>query len=100
MEDWQQVEDSPEFERLTTARRRLVTPLLAVWVVWFGGYLLLTAYAHGFMGESIYRGFTVGYLLALSQIAMAWILAWIYIRKATSTIEPLRKQATGEQGEQ
>jgi hypothetical protein len=32
------------------------------------------------MGESIYRGFTVGYLVALSLIAMTWLLAWLYIR--------------------
>jgi uncharacterized membrane protein (DUF485 family) len=95
--DWQAVEQSAEFEELTTARRRLVVPLLAVFTVWFGGYLLLTAYAHHFMGESIYRGFTVGYLLALSQIAMAWLLAWIYIRAATSRLEPLRDQAVGDQ---
>jgi uncharacterized membrane protein (DUF485 family) len=94
--DWQAVEESPEFERLTTARKRLITPLLAAWVVWFGGYLILTAYAHGFMGRSIYRGFTVGYLLAISQIAMAWVLAWIYIRRATTVIEPLRERAAEE----
>ena len=29
------------------------------------------------MGESIYRGFTV---VALSLIAMTWLLAWLYIR--------------------
>jgi uncharacterized membrane protein (DUF485 family) len=97
--DWEVVEGSAEFGELTSARRRLVVPLLAVFVVWFGGYLLLTAYAHGFMGESIYRGFTVGYLLALSQIAMAWILAWIYIRAATSRIEPLREKAVDAHGE-
>lgn len=91
--DWEAVEGSAEFGELASARRRLVVPLLAVFVVWFGGYLLLTAYAHSFMGESIYRGFTVGYLLALSQIAMAWILAWIYIRAASGRIEPLRERA-------
>jgi uncharacterized membrane protein (DUF485 family) len=32
------------------------------------------------MGESIYRGFRVGYLVALSLIAMTWLLAWLYIR--------------------
>jgi uncharacterized membrane protein (DUF485 family) len=93
--DWQGIEESPEFEALTTARRRVVVPLLALFVVWFGGYLILTAYAHHFMGESIYRGFTVGYLLALSQIAMAWLIAFIYLRAATRTIEPLGDRAAG-----
>jgi uncharacterized membrane protein (DUF485 family) len=92
--DWQAVEGSREFEQLTAARRRVVVPLLAVFVVWFGGYLILTAYAHHFMGESIYRGFTVGYLLALSQIVMAWVLAWIYMRASTRQLEPRRERAT------
>jgi uncharacterized membrane protein (DUF485 family) len=94
--DWEAVEETPEFGELSAARRRVVVPLLAVFVVWFGGYLVLTAYAHDFMGESIYRGFTVGYLLALSQIAMAWLLAWIYIRAATNRLEPLRERAVPE----
>jgi uncharacterized membrane protein (DUF485 family) len=93
--DWDGIEQSEEFAELTAARRRVVVPLLGAWVVWFGGYLVLTAYAHGFMGESIYRGFTVGYLLALSQIAMAWLLAFIYIRAANRTIEPLADEAAG-----
>jgi uncharacterized membrane protein (DUF485 family) len=98
--DWQAVERSREFEDLTAARRRIVLPLLAVFVVWFGGYLILTAYAHHFMGESIYRGFTVGYLLALSQIAMAWLLAWIYIRATARQLEPLRERAAGLAGDE
>jgi uncharacterized membrane protein (DUF485 family) len=92
-QDWQGVEESPVFERLTTARRSLIAPLLAVWVVWFGGYLILTAYASDFMGETIYPGFTVGYLLAISQIAVAWLLAWISIRHPTTVIQPLRERA-------
>jgi uncharacterized membrane protein (DUF485 family) len=68
-----------------------------VFAVWYGTFLVLAAYARDFMGESIYRGFTVGYLLALSQIAMAWVLAWIYIRAATSRIEPLRERAVGDE---
>jgi uncharacterized membrane protein (DUF485 family) len=91
--DWEAVEGTREFGELSAARRRVVAPLLAVFVVWFGGYLLLTAYAHDFMGESIYRGITVGYLLAVSQIAMAWLLASIYIRAATNRLEPLRERA-------
>ena len=98
--DWEAIERSDRFHELTTSRRRLVVPLFAVFVVWFGGYLLLTAYAHDFMGKSIYSGFTVGYLLAISQIAMAWLLAWIYIRGATRTLEPLRERRRVDPEEQ
>src|SRR3954471_17054884 len=87
--DWDAIERSPDFQELSGRRRKLVTPLLAVFVVWYGGFLILTAYAHSFMGGSIYRGFPVGYLLALSLIPMTWAIAWIYIRGANRDLQPL-----------
>ena len=97
--DWRAVEESPELEQLTESRRRVVIPLLAVFVVWYGGFLILTAYAHSFMGKSIYRGFTVGYALALSLIVMTWLLAWLYIRAANTRLEPLRDLAMPREDE-
>jgi uncharacterized membrane protein (DUF485 family) len=98
--DWEAIESSPDFRELSARRRRLVTPLLTVFVVWFGGFLVLTAYARGFMGESIYRGLTVGYVLAVSLIPMTWAIAWTYIRAANAQLEPLseRTRADDEAG--
>jgi uncharacterized membrane protein (DUF485 family) len=45
------------------------------------------------MGESIYEGFTVGYLLALSQFVMVWTLSWLYLRKAEREFDPLARKA-------
>jgi uncharacterized membrane protein (DUF485 family) len=90
-QNWEAIESSPEFQELSARRRKLVTPLLAVFVVWYGGFLILTAYAHSFMGESIYRGITVGYVFAVSLIPMTWAIAWIYIRRANE-LEPLREE--------
>jgi uncharacterized membrane protein (DUF485 family) len=97
--DWQAIESSPEFRELTARRRRIVAPLLAVFVVWFGGFLILTGYARGFMGESVYRGLTVGYLFAISLIPMTWAIAWIYIRAANAQLEPLAERARDQAGE-
>jgi uncharacterized membrane protein (DUF485 family) len=60
------VQDSAEFAELAARRRRLTVALMAVFVVWYGAFLVLAACARHFMGKSIYRGFTVGYLVALS----------------------------------
>jgi uncharacterized membrane protein (DUF485 family) len=89
------VRDSAEFAELAARRRRLTIALMAVFVVWYGAFLVLAAYARHFMGESIYRGFTVGYLLALSLIAMTWLLAWVYIRVSNKELEPLAQRAAG-----
>jgi uncharacterized membrane protein (DUF485 family) len=97
--DWAAIEGSPDFQELSARRRRLVTPLLAVFVLWFGGFLVLAAYARDFMGESIYRGLTVGYVLALSLIPMTWAIAWIYIRAANERLEPLAERTRAEAGD-
>jgi uncharacterized membrane protein (DUF485 family) len=86
--DWDRVEGSEEFHELTATRRRIVAPLLGLFVVWFGGFLVLSAYARGFMAETIYRGFTVAYATALSLVLMTWLIAFIYIRTARSSVDP------------
>jgi uncharacterized membrane protein (DUF485 family) len=86
--DWEQVERSEQFQDLAATRRRVVLPLLIVFVVWYGGFLVLTAYARDFMAETIYRGFTVAYAAAFSLIVMTWLVAFIYIRATRSSVDP------------
>ena len=45
------------------------------------------------MGESVYEGLTVGYVLALSQFVMVWGLGWLYLRKADRVFDPLAERA-------
>jgi len=98
--DWTALEDAPEFQELVAARRRVVVSALVVFAVWFGGFLVLAAFARGFLGHTIYRGFTVAYALALSLILMTWLIAGIYIRFADRLLEPLaaRSRADGDPG--
>src|SRR5919199_6971437 len=80
--DWERAERSPEFRELVAAKRRFVVPATVFFLAWYLGFILLAGYAEDFMGESVYEGFTVGYLLALSQFVMVWGLGWWYLRKA------------------
>ena len=91
--DWQAVERTPEFQELVTRRRRWVVPATIFFLVWYLGFIVLAGYAPGFMGESIYQGFTVGYLLALTQFVMVWVLAVWYVRKSDREFDPLRATA-------
>jgi uncharacterized membrane protein (DUF485 family) len=90
--DWEEIERSRDFDELAANRRRIVLPLLAVFVVWYGVFLLCTAYARDFMAESVYRGLTIGYLFAISLIPMTWAIAWIYIKRANQQLEPLSER--------
>ena len=91
--DWVAVERSPEFQELVKSRRRFVVPATIFFLTWYLGFIVLAAEAPSFMGESIYQGFTVGYLLALSQFVMTWVLGWLYLRRADRDFDPLAKRA-------
>jgi uncharacterized membrane protein (DUF485 family) len=91
--DWEAAERSPEFRDLVGKRRSFVIPALAFVFIWYFGFIALAGYAPGFMGESIYEGFTVGYAIALSQFVMTWFLGWLYLRRADRDFDPLAKRA-------
>ena len=73
--DWEAIEQTPEFQELVKKRRSFVIPATIFFLVWYMGFILLAAYAEGFMSERVYEGLTVGYVLALTQFVMVWGLA-------------------------
>ncbi len=91
--DWIAAERSPEFRELIAKRRAFVLPATIFFFVWYFGFIALSGYAPDFMGTPLYGSFTVGYLLALTQFLMVWILAGIYLVRAGATFDPLAEKA-------
>ena len=90
--DWERAAQSPEFHELEHRKRSFVVPATIFFVCWYFGFIILAGYAPDFMGESIYEGFTVGYLIALSQFVMVWVLAGLYLRRANRVFDPLARR--------
>ena len=98
--DWEAVERSPEFRELIRRKKSFVLPATLFFLAWYFGFIVLAGYAPDFMGrEFITDGLTIGYVLALSQFVMTWVLGWLYLRKADRVFDPLaaraREAATG-----
>jgi uncharacterized membrane protein (DUF485 family) len=91
--DWEAAEHSPEYRELVQRRRRFVVPATVGFLAWFFGFIVLAGYAPDVMGESVYQGLTVGYVLALTQFVMVWGLGWLYLRHADRVLDPLRDAA-------
>ncbi len=68
-------------------------PATIFFLAWYFGFIVLAGYAPDFMGESVYEGFTVGYLLALTQFIMTWVLAGLYVRRSGRVFDPLARKA-------
>ena len=98
--DWIAAEKSPEFQELVSTRNRFVVPATIFFLVWYLGFIFLAGSAKDFMGrEFIFDGLTVGYVLALSQFVMVWVLAWVYIKKADRDFDPLARAAAKKASE-
>src|ERR1700754_3544154 len=93
MVDWEGIQRSPEFRELVNKRRSFVVPATIFFLAYYMGFILLAGYAPDFMGESVYEGLTVGYVLALSQFVMTWGLSWWYLRKSDREFDPLAEEA-------
>ena len=90
--DWEAIERSPEFRELVAKRRAFVLPGTIFYLAWYMGFILLVAYAEGFMSERVYEGLTVGYCLALTQFVMVLVLGLLYLSKSTNVFDPLRQR--------
>jgi len=91
--NYEAVEASPEFQELVRKRRAFVLPATIFFLVWYMGFILLAAYAEGFMSERVYQGLTVGYVLALTQFLMVLVLGLMYLQRANKTYDPLAEKA-------
>ena len=91
--DWQAIEVSPEFQELVRRRRSFVLPATIFFLVWYMGFILLTAYAESFMSRRVYEGLTVGYTLALTQFVMVLVLGLMYLSRSNKVYDPLAAKA-------
>jgi len=96
--DWEAIERSPEFQELVTRRRGFVLPATIFFLAYYMAFILLAGYAPDFMGSSVYEGLTVGYVLALTQFVMVFVLGIMYLRKSDHEYDPLAKKVVDMAG--
>jgi len=94
--DWGAIEASPEFQELVTRRRSFVVPATIFFLTWYMAFIVLAAYAEGFMSERVYEGLTVGYCLALTQFLMVLVLGVMYLRRSANVYDPLAAKAVAK----
>jgi uncharacterized membrane protein (DUF485 family) len=79
----------PELEALQRRHRGFVFPATVFTLVFYMALIFAAAYAHDFMARKVWGEINVGYLFALSQFVMTFVLAWLYTRFARRTFDPM-----------
>jgi len=95
----ERIQSNPKFQRLVSERRSLGATLsAAVFVIYFG-FILLVAFAPGFLGASLTGGVTtVGIVVGVLVIVLAFLLTGYYVMKANSSYDALTKEIIEEAG--
>jgi uncharacterized membrane protein (DUF485 family) len=89
---------NPKFAELTQQRNKLARTLTVVMLVIYFGFILLVAFAPGFLGTPIGQGSvtTVGIPLGVLVIVSAFALTGIYVAKANSSFDRLNDELLRE----
>lgn len=82
--DYQRVQRSAEFQALRRRFRNFVFPMTALFLIWYFVYVLLSTYAHDFMGTRVWGNITVGLLFGLGQFVSTFAITMIYARWANN----------------
>lgn len=87
--------DIGALELLAARRLRVALGLTGAMLVVYFGFILLIAFAPGFLGESIVDGLSVGMALGVVVILATWVLTWTYVGWANRVYEPAIRELEG-----
>jgi uncharacterized membrane protein (DUF485 family) len=79
----------PEMVELEHRHRRFVWPATVFFLIYYLALNVLAGTSPDLMGKKLLGQFTFGYLFALSQFLMAFVVAWVYSRWAARRMDPL-----------
>ena len=71
-------------EAVSAARWRVAIVLTAAMMVVYFGFILLVAFNKPLLGTPLVGGLSIGMLLGVLVIVVAWALTWIYVRWANT----------------
>ena len=91
-----EVQQSAEFAGLRKTLRGFVFPMTVAFFLWYALYVLLSAYARGFMGVKLVGNINVALVFGLLQFLTTFLIAWYYSRYAALKLDPLADKIRAE----
>jgi uncharacterized membrane protein (DUF485 family) len=95
---WEGLEQTEEFRELVRRRFRFVLPATIFFLVYYFLLPLGNGLAPDLMKTRVVGQVNIAYLFALSEFVMAWVLAFLYIRKANGVFDSLAAKVRARAG--
>jgi uncharacterized membrane protein (DUF485 family) len=93
---FRQVQASDDFQALRTSLRRFAFPVTVAFLAWYMLYVILSAYARGFMSHKLLGNINVAYVFGLLQFVSTFAIAYLYSRYASERLDPLADRIRAE----
>ncbi len=99
-QDYERVHSSAEFGELRKRFRAFAFPMTVVFIVWYLLYVVMSAYATGFMSTKVLGNINVGLIFGLLQFVSTFVITALYVRHSNRNTDPiadeLRAQLEGD----
>lgn len=98
---YQRIENNPRFKELVQKRERFAWTLSWIMMILYFGFILLIAFAPGWLGtpisedSSVTRGIPIG----VGLIVVSFVLTGIYVIRANGEFDRLNHQVLQEAGQ-
>jgi uncharacterized membrane protein (DUF485 family) len=95
-EAYLEMERDPRFVELRRRFRAFAFPMTVAFLAWYLFYVLLSAYARGFMDTKIVGHINVAFVLGILQFLSTFGIAWLYAKYARDKLDPLSDELREE----
>jgi uncharacterized membrane protein (DUF485 family) len=90
--NWAAVDRDPRFQVLHRRKRTFLWMLMALAVVYYFVLPIGAAYFPALFRTRIWGPVNLGILFALSEFAVAWLIAYVYYRQADRKFDPMAEE--------
>lgn len=87
---------SPDFGELRRTMRHFIFPMTVAFLAWYLLYVVLSAYARGFMGADVIGNLNVAFFFGVLQFVSTFLIAWLYSRYAARRFDPIAEKLKAE----
>lgn len=84
---WVDAQSSPEFKELRRKFRSFAFPVTIAFLVWYFGYILLTAFARDWVSTEVAPNINIAIILGVLQFVSTFLIAWLYERHSSKNLD-------------
>lgn len=86
--EYERVQATPEFAELRQRFRKFVFPWTIFFLLWYFLYVLLAAFAPGFMSTRVFGNINLGFIFGGLQFLTTFGITLLYVRWADREFDP------------